>query len=521
MLKNKTIIFHPFMFAAFPTLALLAYNVEEVTLAVAARPLLYSLIAAVILFLLAYMLCRNAYHAGMVASLILMLIFSYGHLYHAIKEIPAIGQVIGRHRYVFSAYLIFAVWAIWWIRRGKWHARKITQLLNILGIGLLIYPLFQIFRHARLTSEVNEIASTLLSQEEPLNAESLSNLPDIYYIILDTYTRADSMQSFFNFDNEPFLDSLREMGFYVADCSRCNYCYTRGSLVTSLNLYYLPDLEDALEQQGVERDPLPLIKSSLVRGLLEELGYQTVAFETSFFWTTITDADIYLGINRPSIFDQIVTPFETMLIRNSAGLIWVDYQLRAEQDYKQSFYDPLTQYPFSEYIIHELFILDNIAKAANIPGPTWTFAHVSIPHPPRVFTPEGEIVDDPGYYSGDSGGPINGEYEIKGYTNEVQFINKRMLEIVDTIIQNSSSPPIIILQGDTGGPADTITNILNAYYLRGETNEMLYPSVSPVNSFRIIFDTYFGASYELLPDVTYLEGELQQPVAETSAACLP
>ena len=50
---------------------------------------------------------------------------------------------------------------------------------------------------------------------------------------------------------------------------------------------------------------------------------------------------------------------------------------------------------------------------------------------------------------------------------------------------------------------------------------MLYPSVSPVNSFRIIFDTYFGASYELLPDVTFLEDELQQPVEEISEACLP
>jgi hypothetical protein len=274
-------------------------------------------------------------------------------------------------------------------------------------------------------------------------------------------------------------------------------------------------------QQGVDPDPLPLIKTSLVRGLLEELGYQTVAFETSFFWTTITDADIYLGINRPSIFDQIVTPFETMLIRNSAGLIWMDVHHRNEQDYKQSFHDAFTQYPFSEYIIRESFILDNLARVANIPGPTWTFAHVSIPHPPRVFTPEGGIVDDPGYYGADDGGPIDGAYEVKGYTNEVQFINQRMLEIVESIIQNSSTPPIIILQGDTGGPAETITNILNAYYLRGDTNEILYPSVSPVNSFRIIFNMYFGASYELLPDITYLEGDHQQPVAETSAACLP
>jgi hypothetical protein len=32
---------------------------------------------------------------------------------------------------------------------------------------------------------------------------------------------------------------------------------------------------------------------------------------------------------------------------------------------------------------------------------------------------------------------------------------------------------------------------------------MLYPSISPVNSFRVIFDTYFGAKLGLLADKAY------------------
>jgi hypothetical protein len=46
---------------------------------------------------------------------------------------------------------------------------------------------------------------------------------------------------------------------------------------------------------------------------------------------------------------------------------------------------------------------------------------------------------------------------------------------------------------------------LNAYYLPGYKNK-LYPSISPVNTFRLIFDSYFGGKYDMLPDVAYYSG---------------
>jgi hypothetical protein len=42
-----------------------------------------------------------------------------------------------------------------------------------------------------------------------------------------------------------------------------------------------------------------------------------------------------------------------------------------------------------------------------------------------------------------------------------------------------------------------------AYYLPGSGKSKLYPSMTPVNSFRLIFDEYFGANYPLLQDKTY------------------
>jgi hypothetical protein len=73
------------------------------------------------------------------------------------------------------------------------------------------------------------------------------------------------------------------------------------------------------------------------------------------------------------------------------------------------------------------------------------------------------------------------------------------------LLSKSSTQPIIILQGDHGpwiqtGPGQF--EILNAYYLPGH-NDQLYSTVSPVNSFRLVFNAYFGTDYTLLPDTSY------------------
>ena len=45
--------------------------------------------------------------------------------------------------------------------------------------------------------------------------------------------------------------------------------------------------------------------------------------------------------------------------------------------------------------------------------------------------------------------------------------------------------------------------ILNAFYFPDQNYEMLYPSISPVNSFRVVLNQFFGGNYELLPDQHY------------------
>ena len=44
---------------------------------------------------------------------------------------------------------------------------------------------------------------------------------------------------------------------------------------------------------------------------------------------------------------------------------------------------------------------------------------------------------------------------------------------------------------------------LAAYYLPDSGAASLYPSMSSVNTFRVVFNTYFGTDLPLLPDTSY------------------
>ena len=104
------------------------------------------------------------------------------------------------------------------------------------------------------------------------------------------------------------------------------------------------------------------------------------------------------------------------------------------------------------------------------------------------------------------------EKAIRRYTGQIAYTNKRILEAVDRILKDEEEPPVIILQGDHGfrrlppdHPAQqrVVSSILNAYYLPPTAGELPGPSISPVNSFRLVFNGYLGGRFGYLPDESY------------------
>ena len=231
-----------------------------------------------------YFIFRDSSRTGVATSFILIWLYSYGHIYHTIKDFPVVGQAIGHHRYLFVIYVILLFWGLNLIRKTSKDLNSVTQAFNLISLGLLIFPIVQIASHIYRVSNIEESGFEFFTLEDPLVIPDDGEMPDVYYIVLDTYTRADSMQDFYGFDNTPFLINLREIGFYVADCSRCNHCSTIGSLSSSLNMDFLPQLEEKLLAEREEDYLAHLLKNNLVRYQLEQIGYTTVAFETWFVW---------------------------------------------------------------------------------------------------------------------------------------------------------------------------------------------------------------------------------------------
>jgi len=160
--------------------------------------------------------------------------------------------------------------------------------------------------------------------------------------------------------------------------------------------------------------------------------------------------------------------------------------------------------------------MQKIQEIPHWQGNYFVFLHLLSPHPPFIFGASGERIDHNRPFTYGDGNNFmeigSREDYIEGYIEQLQYINKLALNAVDNILAESSTPPIIIIQGDHGPGAyldwqsleeSNLTErhaILNAYYLPGKGTDELYPSITPVNSFRLIFNAYFEGEYEMLED---------------------
>jgi hypothetical protein len=400
---------------------------------------------------------------------------------------------LGRHRALLPLWILLFTVGVVMILRSNRSFSSLTRALNLVSVILIVFPLGQIGLYAFRSLGVISSERTSIAVESGLEVPSDQLPPDIYYIILDAYARDDVLRKQFKLDNEPFMQELEKLGFVIARCSQSNYAQTRLSLASSLNMKYLQDLGDDYRPGNNSRVGITgLVRHGAVRQALEELGYTSVAFETGFKGTQWEDADIYLSPSQGSLgsihlFGGL-TSFEEMLIRTSAGLVLLDSKSAAPGALQSNLNNP-------DRIHYNLirFDLDELRNMPERPGPKLVFAHLVIPHPPYVFESDGTFVD---YDKPDN----------PGYQDQIRFLNRELVPILEQIIAESSTPPVIVIQADHGAilaPPSNRMNILNAYHLPGASSDAIPANISPVNTFRMIFNQYFNGNYEYLEDNAY------------------
>ena len=480
----KSLIIHPFLFAIFPVVLIFSFIYELPINYLALLILLISVVIFLLLILLRWIF-KDSTKAGIVLSFLLILFIGFAYLHTELFGVEIGGINIGSYTALLIPFSIIFFLGIYYLIKTKNKLNNASKIFNIVSLALI---LIVVFYTGIYNSENMEINSSKNLELLVLPDVEQTNLPDIYYIILDEYAGSVSLQKEFNFDNSDFYSALSKRGFYMPSTNYSNYPYTLLSVPSVLNMQYLNFLSEELGTESTDASPLgELLEKNLVMQNLKSKRYHIVSF-----YAGTNAAGSTLFVNEKLCVDQyILSELKGLVMR----FIPLSYS-----DSRQSYHDKRSEIlcTFSEIPK----IMDRISQ------PIFVYAHMSIPHDPYVFDADGNPVTFSSKTSDQS-------TEKKFYLEQLKFTNKKVIETVDAILSKSEKPPIIIIQSDHGerigidwdNPTKEMIrqgfNNLNAYYLPNDGKNSLYDSISPVNSFRVIFNEYFNADFELLDDKYY------------------
>lgn len=494
-MKKILTFLYPFFFALYPILELRNYNITYVAAAALFRPIILSILLTALVWVVLRLILRDWQKSGILTTLVMIAFFTYGHIFIQIES--AFGIVM-RHRHLTLIYAgvlsLLSILILWKVRKPDTLIGFLTVtggILTIFSIARMLQYDISVYRAGQLSNKAQSSVIQTVSDTSP-------NLkPDIYLILLDAHTSVRTLKEEFNYDASAFQQQLEDLGFYVAECAQSNYPITNLSVTSTFyaNYHSKPTL-------------YPLFTSLVIRTLRDE-GYQVITFENRSNGHFSIREDLRLSRSQKLLSGAMLTgglsEFEIMLWQTSFARVGYDMPQLIPAFNVES----LHQWEYYEHQQQTYFMLDELKRLPEREGPKFVFAHFLVPHPPFIFAPDGKFAWAEG--------------KSQGYISNVQFIDSQIAEVVAEIIRTSKTPPVIIIMGDhgaTGIPEREIPrwrmSILNAYYVNNQAKQDLYKTITPVNTFRVVFNNYFGTDYPYLEDISYHTSDMNNFTPEAA-----
>jgi hypothetical protein len=448
-----------------------------------------------LVYLLAAVAVRGRAPAGLPAFVALVAVawfFGYPNLARLVSD-----PVHPPHAILIPAALVFSAAVVWWIGRRQRLLLGVGRFLTLMATLLVGWSTIQVaagwFRGRAAVARsavVRELARPITGPRTPPALRR-----DIYLIALDEYANSDVLLERFRYDNRPFEDSLRALGFHVPRLVRSNYVHTLLSLPSLLNSAHLTGLEDELGPTN--RHPaLPnhLTEHSRVAGYLKSRGYRYLFFPSQWWYSTSGTPQADFEFDPWSGFDlmRLLSGGELeRTVRGASVLRYFDRSHRWEAD-------------------HVRRTLAGLAAVPDDREPTFSFAHILKPHNPYVFDRECATLDRG-----------REDDDVAPYLEQMECLNRLLLETVREILRASPVPPIILLQGDHGskllgatGYADVNAvppaaarerfGTFGAYFLPDGGSEAFGDTVTVVNVLGDVLRHYFRAGLPRAKDDYYL-----------------
>lgn len=495
---------HPFLFAAFSVFAPYAANLRETSFADVATSLVVVTATAALLFVvLGRMVGRYGPRAALLASIVLAGTIFHFDVFSWVNQ--HIGEAIPFTAAMPVTLLVMAVLVVI-VARTRSSLTLPNAILNGVAFVLLVTPLWQTASYelrrwqekdpsatagstAALGGMISAVASPAAAQKQP----------DIYYFIFDRYASNATLSREFGFDNGALTRFLEDKGFYVASESRANYLKTAPSLASTFNMDYINFLaHDKRAGHGDWHPVYDMLKDHKVGRFLKSEGYRFIQIGS---WWNPTEHNSFADESYSFGFTEfvwlymrrtLIPPLLEAIAPHSAlaqSLAWDGGQCR--------------RVPMQ---------FEKVKAIGERPEPTFTFVHVLLPHEPFVFDKDGHC--QTAKWSWTVG-------VRPGYVGQVRYANHLIEDTVTSLLSHDGPKPIIILQADEGPfperyrlsnrSWETATKaelqmkmgILNAYYFPDGDYRDLYRSITSVNTFRVVFNKYFGTRLDLLPDRIY------------------
>lgn len=484
--------------AVFPITALLASNIDKTPISDAIMPAVVSMLGVLLIWGILYLITRRYHVSALSASWFIVLFFSYGYFFTLINEAV-------RHRYLLGLWgLLFVVGVLYMYRVRKFDT-TMTYIGNIMAAVLITVSVGQIaiYKIKTFTTELPSPDHIATFDYGTITPPAV--LPDVYNIIIDAYASKWSFDEFYKFDISEFTSYLADRGFYIVPKSTSNYPKTAYSLSSQLNMEYLHVLFETEEsifvagEQGNEERLGRLIENNRLLHFFKSQGYRAVHIGAP---VTITKMNRYADENinyQPAPFGS-----EFSIILYDTTMLKPISELTELIDNRKVHWKRIQ------------FELDELESIASRPEPTYAFAHLEIPHHPYVFDSDGSFV---------SARVMEERDEKESYIRQVQYLNTVLPKVIDRILEQSDTPPIIVLQSDHGSASaplhdyavltatkterdfilrEGMRNFI-AIFLPGEKTAILPDDLTPVNEWRVILNEYFGTSLELLPNKNFFK----------------
>lgn len=516
---SRVQVLYPLYFAAVPALGIAASNVGQYRTSDLAVVLAAVVVATALATALAFAAARVLGPPERAAPLAPALAtLAVGWFYYYVPGQSALASVsdhLARDRILVPLCGIATLAALaWLLRLPRARLLQLSGFMTRFGILLVAMVAVQTAvgqargpRAARRSGLVQELAS-------PLRARGASvpgrNTPprDIYLIVLDGHANARVLQEVLGFDNAPFEDSLRALGFLVPRDVRSNYVQTYLSVASLLNFGHVTRLaEDAGVASKDHSLPTYLVKYNRAARFLKDHGYKYVLFPSAWWAATANSplADVEFDAHQTFELGHELRRTELRLAVLRSTLL--RFVLRSDQ----------APVPLAEHFLRSF---EGMRERATDPAPTFTFAHILLPHVPYVLDERCRPLEHPISDSEEADTPE----QRADYIGQVRCADHLVLELVTALLRESPTPPVILVVGDHGprfadvrfyDHPDRVSpafirerfGAFGAFYLPAGGDSAFREPVTLVNVLGNVVRYYFDADLRPSADSMYVSGE--------------